>query len=149
MGLAKEAASACAAATGSWAKRLACRNRGGGVAGAGFADGAAGFVLVSDAVEVAFALGPVLWASGVGLALPLLLGCVRHVISFRRLVVLHVLACLTLVCGLGPTMLLWVFAIVVAAVSPAQSPQFDAAPYGGSAMPPGRSEVWEGPPSVG
>ena len=135
MGLAKEAASACAAATGSWAKGLACRNRGGGVAGAGFADGAAGFVLVSDAVEVAFALGPVLWAGGVGLALPLLLGCVRHVISFRRLVVLHALACLTLVCGLGSitafpflgllgaTMLLWVFAIVVAVVSPAQSPR--------------------------
>jgi len=100
----------------------------------------AGFGLLSIAAETAFALGPALWVGGVVLALPLLLGCVRHVTSFRRLVALHVLACLTLVCGLGSiedlpflgllgaTVVLWILAMIVAAVSRAETAELDAPP---------------------
>lgn len=92
----------------------------------------AGLGLVSDAAEVAFALGPVLWVGGALLALPLLLGWMRQVISFHRLVALQMLAYATLVCGLAATaafaslglltatVFLWIQAMVFAAVSPAQ-----------------------------
>jgi hypothetical protein len=114
--------------------------------------------LLSNAAELAFALGPVLWAAGIVLALPLLLGCIRQVIAFHRLVVLHLVACLTLVCGMGSstafpflgllasTVLVWVLAIDVAVVSPAAAAQLGAPPR--SAMSSGGSEVLEGPPSV-
>ena len=116
--------------------------------------------LLSTAAELAFALGPVLWAIGVVLALPLLVGCVRQVVAFHRLVVLHLVACLTLLCGMGSstafpflgllasTVLVWVLAIVAAVVSPAAAAQLGAPSNGGPAMSSGGSQVLEGPPSL-
>jgi hypothetical protein len=119
------------------------------------------FAIISDSAETAFALGPVVWTvAGVLLALPLLLGCVRRVISFWELVALHVLAYLILVCGigsistlpflglLGATMLVWILAVVRAGVCPNQSAQQGAAPNGGPATRLGNSGATERPPSV-
>ena len=120
----------------------------------------AGFGLLSDAAETSFALGPLLWAGGAVLTVPLLLGLVRGVASFSRLVGLHALTLIMLVCGLGSitsslflrlvaaTMLLWVLALVLAAVSPARPVRLGAPPNGGPSMSCGNTQVWEGPPSL-
>jgi hypothetical protein len=92
------------------------------------------FVMISDAAETAFALGPVLWTvTGVLLALPLVFGCVRRVVSFWKLVMLHALAYLMLVCGLGSfrafafvgflgaTALLWILGMIWATFSGSQA----------------------------
>lgn len=94
------------------------------------------FAIISDAAETAFALGPLLWTVvGLLLALPLLLGCIRKVVSFWKLVALHALTFVILVCGigsistlpflglLGATILAWMVAIVLAAICPSQSAQ--------------------------
>ena len=108
----------------------------------------AGFALLCNASETAFALGPTLWGGGVVLALPLLLGCLRQVTRFRTVLALEVAAYLTLVCGLGSiaafpllgllgaTVVLWIVAIVVAAVSPTQPAPLGAPLAGGPAKAP-------------
>jgi hypothetical protein len=92
------------------------------------------FAIISDAAETAFALGPELWTvAGLMLALPLLLGCVRRVVSFWKLVVLHALAYLMLVCGLGSfryfpfvgclgvTALVWILGVIWASFCETQT----------------------------
>lgn len=94
--------------------------------------------IVSGAAETAFALGPVLWAVGLILALPLALGYLRHVRHFSKLVAMYAASYLTLVCGLGSfgslsllgflgaTALLWIFGAIWAGVSLPGSAQPDA-----------------------
>ena len=117
-------------------------------------------VPISTAAETAFALGPVLWAVGLILAAPSILGFGRHVRHFWRIMALQALAYLTLVGGLGSvgtlallgflgsTMLIWVLALIWAMLSPATSAQPDAPLKVGPAAPVGNSQVTEGPPSV-
>ena len=99
--------------------------------------------VLSQAAEIARAIGPIIWtAVGLLLALPLVLGCLRRVVSFWPLVVLHVLIYLLLVCALGSissflrlglfgiVMLVWTGAIVMASFA-CRSAQSDAAPQRG------------------
>lgn len=90
----------------------------------------AGFGFLSDASEVAFAVGQVLWAGGIVLGTPLLSGFLWRVICFRRLLFLQVLVYAALFCGMASSepipflgslvtlMTAWVAAMVVAATAP-------------------------------
>jgi hypothetical protein len=114
-------------------------------------------VPLSTAAETAFALGPALWAVGLILAAPSIFALGRRVRQFWRIMALQAIAYITLVCGLGSvgslavrgflgsTMLLWVLALVSAAVSPATSTQRGSPPNGGPPTPVGNSQVTEGP----
>jgi hypothetical protein len=95
--------------------------------------------MLSGAAETARAIGPIIWTVvGLLLALPLLLGCLRRVISFWLLVGSHLLIYLLLVCALGSissfltvglfaiAMLVWAGAIVMAFCA-CRSAQPDAA----------------------
>ena len=94
--------------------------------------------MLSLAAETARAIGPIIWiVVGLLLAMPLLLGCVRQVASFGRLVALHALIYVLLVCGFGSgsgllrlglfvvALLVWIGAVVMAAVCPPHLAQQD------------------------
>jgi hypothetical protein len=113
---------------------------------------------VRNAAELAFALGPVLWVTGIILAAPLALGWVRGVGAFWKLVGIEAFAYCALLCGLGSvgaldllwlaaTVLLWVAALVVAVICPALMAP-GATPSGGPAMGADNPDTKEGPPLV-
>ena len=58
--------------------------------------------MLSMSAERARAIGPQFWnVAGLILSLPLFIGCARRVASFKRLIALHTIAYLLVVCGLG------------------------------------------------
>lgn len=114
---------------------------------------------LSNAAEVACALGPVLWVAGVILAFPLALGWVLKAAAFWRLARIVALACLALLCalslagviallGFGATVTLWSAAFVQALNSPTRVAQPSAPPNGAPATGPGISRDTKGPPPL-
>jgi hypothetical protein len=99
----------------------------------------AGLGVIGNAAEIAFTFGPVPpVVAGLVLGLPSVVGYTRQVVSVLGVAALNALACPTLLCALGSggplpligllgtTALLWMLALVWAAIRPRQTGQAHA-----------------------